>query len=115
MRPSAATSAAATVANGASSASTSIWRSRAPSATRRSNLGSLGSMPSEKYEYGVDFDRIEAVDIHTHVEVDGHGRKAYDDELVEAVGQYFKMVPGALSSVDALADEYRRHNTAAVV
>ena len=32
-----------------------------------------------------------------------------------AVGQYFKMGPGALSSVDALADEYRRHNTAAVV
>ena len=49
------------------------------------------------------------------MEVDGHGHKAYDDELVEAVGQYFKMGPGALSSVDALADEYRRHNTAAVV
>ena len=49
------------------------------------------------------------------MEVDGHGRKAYDDELVDAVGQYFKMGPGALSSVDALADEYRRHNTAAVV
>ncbi|MDT5091329.1 MAG: uncharacterized protein QOH60_692 [Mycobacterium sp.] len=72
-------------------------------------------MPAEKYEYGVDFDRVAAIDIHTHVEVDGHGRKAYDDELVEAVGQYFKMGPGALSSVDALADEYRRHNTAAVV
>ena len=49
------------------------------------------------------------------MEVDGHGRKAYDDELVDAVGKYFKMGPGALSSVDALADEYRRHNTAAVV
>jgi predicted TIM-barrel fold metal-dependent hydrolase len=47
--------------------------------------------------------------------VDGHGRKAYDDVLVEATEQYFKMGPGALSSVDALADEYRRHNTAAVV
>ena len=58
---------------------------------------------------------VAAIDIHTHVEVDGHGRKAYDDELVDAVGQYFKMGPGALSSVDALADEYRRHNTAAVV
>src|ERR1700754_3854969 len=72
-------------------------------------------MPAEKYEYGIDFDRVAAIDIHTHVEVDGHGHKAYDDELVEAVGQYFKMGPGALSSVDALADEYRRHDTAAVV
>ncbi len=72
-------------------------------------------MPGEKYEYGIDFERIAAIDIHTHVEVDGHGQKAYDDELVEAVGHYFKRGPGALSSVDALADEYRRHNTAAVV
>jgi len=72
-------------------------------------------MAAEKYEYGIDFDRIAAIDIHTHVEVDGHGHKAYDDELVDAVGRYFKRGPGALSSVDALADEYRRHNTAAVV
>ena len=72
-------------------------------------------MPGEKYEYGIDFDRVAAIDIHTHVEVDGHGHKAYDDELVDAVGKYFKMGPSALSSVDALADEYRRHNTAAVV
>src|SRR6202048_4558755 len=72
-------------------------------------------MPDEKYQYGIDFERIAAIDIHTHVEVDGHGHKAYDDELVEAVGKYFKMGPTALSSVDALADEYRRHNTAAVV
>src|SRR5919206_4101172 len=72
-------------------------------------------MPGQKYEYGIDFNRIAAIDIHTHVEVDGHGHKAYDDELVDAVGKYFKMGPGALSSVDALADEYRRHNTAAVM
>src|SRR5260370_38866450 len=72
-------------------------------------------MPDEKYEYGIDFGRIAAIDIHTHVEVDGHGHKAYDNELVEAVGKYFKMGPGALSSVDGLADEYRRDNAAAVV
>ena len=50
-------------------------------------------MPDEKYQYGIDFERIAAIDIHTHVEVDGHGHKAYDDELVEAVGKYFKMGP----------------------
>src|SRR4029077_4883605 len=72
-------------------------------------------MPGEKYEYGIDFDRIAAIDIHTHVEVDGHGHKAYDDELVDAVGKYFRIAPGAWSRGAALADEYRRHNTAAVV
>lgn len=72
-------------------------------------------MAGEKYEYGIDFDRIAAVDIHTHVEVDSHGHKAYDDELVAATEKYFKMTPGALSSVDSLADHYRQRNTAAVV
>jgi predicted TIM-barrel fold metal-dependent hydrolase len=72
-------------------------------------------MASEKYQYGIDFDRIAAIDIHTHVEVDGHGRKAYDDELFAATEKYFKMTPGALSSVDGLADHYRQRNTAAVV
>ena len=72
-------------------------------------------MPGEKYEYGIDFDGIEAIDIHTHVEVDSHGHKAYDDELIAATEKYFKMAPGALSSVDALADHYRQRNTAAVV
>ena len=40
-------------------------------------------MAAEKYEYGIDFDRIAAIDIHTHVEVDGHGHKAYDDEVID--------------------------------
>jgi predicted TIM-barrel fold metal-dependent hydrolase len=69
----------------------------------------------EKYQYGIDFDGISAIDIHAHVEVDGHGHKAYDDVLVEATEKYFKMEPGTLSGVDAIADYYRRHNTAAVV
>ncbi|OBI83301.1 amidohydrolase family protein [Mycobacterium sp. E740] len=69
----------------------------------------------QKYEYGVDFERIAAIDIHTHVEIDRHGHKAYVDELVEATEKYFKMPPGAMAGVDAVADLYRRHNTAAVV
>lgn len=56
-----------------------------------------------------------AIDIHTHVEIDGHGHKAYVDNLVEATEKYFKMPPGAMAGVDAIADLYRRHNTAAVV
>ncbi len=69
----------------------------------------------QRYEYGIDFDRVEAIDVHTHVEVDGHGHKAYDDVLVTATGRYFKMEPGVLASVDAVADHYRQRNTAAVV
>ena len=71
-------------------------------------------MPGEKYQYGIDFDGIAAIDIHTHVEVDSHGPKAYDDELIAGTEKYFNMTPGALSSVDALADHYRRRNTAAI-
>lgn len=67
------------------------------------------------YTYGIDFGRIEAVDIHTHVEIDGHGHRAYDDVLVEATARYFKMPSGIVAAVDAVADLYRQHNTAAVV
>lgn len=30
----------------------------------------------EKYEYGLDFDAIAVIDIHTHVEIDSHGHRA---------------------------------------
>ncbi len=69
----------------------------------------------EKYECGIDFAAIEAIDIHTHVEVDCHGHQAYDDELVAATRSYFKMTDAAAATVDELADDYRRHNAAAVV
>lgn len=67
------------------------------------------------YTCNVDFGRVEAIDIHTHVEIDGHGHRAYDDVLIEATAKYFKMAPGIVASVDAIADQYRHHNTAAVV
>ena len=72
-------------------------------------------MPGEKYEYGIDFDAIDAIDIHTHVEVDSHGRQAYDDELIAATNEYFKLGPERSTTVDAVADHYRQRNTAAVV
>jgi predicted TIM-barrel fold metal-dependent hydrolase len=72
-------------------------------------------MPIEKYQYGIDFDGIEAIDIHTHVEADDHGHKAYDDELTAATDRYFKLGPDRLSTVDAVAEHYRERNTAAVV
>src|SRR5260370_25039281 len=67
------------------------------------------------YEYGIDFDAVGAIDIHTHVEVDGHGHNSYDEELVDATRSYFKMGDTAAATVDELADHYPRRNAVAVV
>jgi predicted TIM-barrel fold metal-dependent hydrolase len=67
------------------------------------------------YEYGIDFAKVDAIDFHTHVEIDSHGHKAYDDELVDATRSYFKMASDTASTTDALAQAYRQRNAAAVV
>jgi predicted TIM-barrel fold metal-dependent hydrolase len=71
-------------------------------------------MASEKYTYGIDFDAVEAIDIHTHVEADDRGHQAYDDELIAATKHYFKLASDA-TTVDSVAEYYRQRNTAAVV
>ena len=68
-----------------------------------------------RYDCGVDVAAVEAIDVHTHVEIDSAGQCAYDPELAEATGQYFKLGPDHFTRVDDLAEHYRRHNTAAVV
>ena len=68
-----------------------------------------------RYEYGVDFDAIEAIDIHTHVEIDGCGHRSLDDELMAASEKYFKSGEERTPSIDAIADHYRARNMAAVV
>jgi predicted TIM-barrel fold metal-dependent hydrolase len=67
------------------------------------------------YQYGIDFSALDAIDIHTHVEIDAEGRCAYDDVLAGATDRYFNLGPDRLRRVDELAAHYRRHNTAAVV
>jgi predicted TIM-barrel fold metal-dependent hydrolase len=71
-------------------------------------------MPGQKYEYGIDFDAVDAIDIHAHVEADGHGHCAYDDELITATKQYFKL-ESEPTTVDSVAEYYRERKTAAVV
>lgn len=73
------------------------------------------NVSSGRYHCGIDFDAVDAVDIHTHVEVDSTGHGAYHHDLAQATGRYFKLDPDHAASVDALAAHYRRHNTAAVV
>jgi hypothetical protein len=58
----------------------------------------------QRYEYGIDFDRVEAIDVHTHVEVDGHGHKAYDDVLVKA-----PLAGGPLEDLVGRTGEAARH------
>ncbi|MGI9126261.1 MAG: amidohydrolase family protein [Mycobacterium sp.] len=67
------------------------------------------------YEFGIDFGAIDALDVHTHVEIDSSGNCAYDPELAEATGRYFNLGPDHFTRVDDLAEHYRRHNTAAIV
>jgi uncharacterized protein len=67
------------------------------------------------YEYGIDIEALDAIDFHTHVEIDADGRCAYDAELAQATGRYFKLGDDYFSRVDDLAAHYRTHNTAAVV
>lgn len=69
----------------------------------------------EKYSYGIDFAGVEAIDIHTHVQVDSHGHEAFDGDLRAATQQYFKLGPELAVTVDALADHYRERNVAAVI
>ena len=72
-------------------------------------------MTGRRYESGVDFDAVDAIDIHTHVEIDSTGRCAYDAELMDATARYFGLGDDHLCGIDDLAETYRRHNTAAVV
>ena len=68
-----------------------------------------------RYEYGIDFDKIDAIDIHTHVEIDGCGHRSLDDELMAASEKYFKSGEERTPPIDAIADHYRSRNMAAVV
>ncbi len=70
---------------------------------------------SVRYEYGIDVAAVDAIDFHTHVEIDSDGHCAYDPELTAATGRYFNLGADYAARVDDLADHYRRHNTAAVV
>jgi uncharacterized protein len=68
-----------------------------------------------KYEYGIDFDAIDAIDVHTHVEIDGCGHRSLDDELMAASEQYFKSGAERTPTIQTIAEHYRTRNMAAVV
>jgi len=69
-----------------------------------------------RYEPAVDLDAVSAIDMHVHVESDGHGRRSLDDELLDASAKYFKAAGSDRApTVEQIADYYRPRQMAAVV
>ncbi|WP_166866002.1 MULTISPECIES: amidohydrolase family protein [unclassified Salinibacterium] len=67
-----------------------------------------------RYEPAIDVDQLTAIDMHVHVEVDGHGHSSLPDDLAEAASHYFS-ADGPRPDLDSIADYYRERKMAAVV
>jgi len=63
----------------------------------------------------IDVDALVAIDMHVHVETDGHGHFSLDDELMEASAAYFKNPEDRAPSIPDIATRYRALNMAAVI
>ena len=68
-----------------------------------------------RYEPAIDLDAITALDVHVHVESDGHGHLSLDQELLDASAAYFKGSENRTPTVEDLATRYRDAGMAAVV
>ncbi len=69
---------------------------------------------SPRYELGIDFDAVTAIDMHVHLEVDECGHKAMPQDLFDASAAYFKSEERT-PSIDRIAQVYRERGMAAVV
>ncbi|MEV7649482.1 amidohydrolase family protein [Arthrobacter sp. NPDC089319] len=67
-----------------------------------------------RYELGLDVASLTAIDMHVHIEIDGHGHVSLPQELMDASSKYFK-AEERTPSLDAIAATYRELNMAAVV
>jgi predicted TIM-barrel fold metal-dependent hydrolase len=63
----------------------------------------------------MDIDSVAAIDIHVHVEQDGRGRLALDDELMSASASYFRGDHPRTPTVRDIAAYYRQRNMVAVI
>jgi uncharacterized protein len=66
------------------------------------------------YEPAIDLAALTAIDMHVHIEVDGHGHASLPEPLVAAASRYFR-TDGPRPAVDAVARYYRERRMAAVV
>ncbi|WP_458040457.1 MULTISPECIES: amidohydrolase family protein [Bacteria] len=60
-------------------------------------------------------DDLVAIDMHVHVEADGHGHFALDQELLDASAAYFRSGADRTPTIDRIAALYRDLRMAAVV
>ncbi len=63
----------------------------------------------------IDLSAVDAIDVHVHVEQDGHGCLSLDQELMDASATYFKADHDRTPTVAAIAEHYRARRTAAVI
>ncbi len=63
----------------------------------------------------MDLEMLDAIDVHVHVEQDGHGCFSLDQELMDASAKYFKADQDRTPTVASIAEHYRARRTAAVV
>jgi uncharacterized protein len=63
----------------------------------------------------LDLAALTAIDVHVHVESDGHGHCALDDELLDASAAYFRSSENRTPTVADIAAYYRARSIAAVV
>ncbi|UUT36571.1 amidohydrolase family protein [Microbacterium elymi] len=67
-----------------------------------------------RYESAIDVDALDAIDVHVHIEDDGHGGNSLPADLSAAADKYFS-AGGPARDLDAVAAYYRERRTAAVV
>ena len=67
-----------------------------------------------RYELGIDVEKVDAIDMHVHLEVDSCGHASLPAALTEASAKYFKAEDRS-PSLETIADTYRELNMAAVV
>ena len=63
----------------------------------------------------LDTASLAAIDVHVHVETDGHGHLSLDDELLAASAKYFKADQDRAPTLEQIAGYYRQREMAAVV
>ena len=56
-----------------------------------------------RYEPAIDLDRITAIDVHVHIEVDGHGNASLPPDLTDAASTYFS-ADGPHPDLDSIAE-----------
>ena len=77
--------------------------------------GSSGGLRGRSAARRPDPGPLAAIDVHVHVEADGHGNFSIDDELLAASARYFRATHDRAPTVGQIAAYYRQRQMAAVV